>query len=1309
MMKTLFNIALWTAGVVLLALACWVLGIYLNWPLWQSIVLFFGVIVVLLVLSWLRRYWYAWSLRRRLARPVIGTSESTDRLDADWRAGLKALKQSRLSRFGSPLYVLPWFLAMGPDDQARTGLLRRTAGREAVSGHGEDAPVLRWWLLRGLVMLEPGASRDALAPTPSNWQRLLHWMIRTRRREPLNGVVLNFSVSWLQETSDTALADAGQVLRKRVDELTRTYNARLPVYIVLTDCDAVPGFASWAASLDVEARQWAMGYASRDAAENVGEFIDTAFSSTLERMRDLRIRQGVHAYPQQEVFGLPERMGSLSARLHKVLRPAFVATPYAETPLLQGLFFTAQDTTAQGPDWFSAGLFNDVLPQRRSSWQPLERWRHWRRLLRHAAVAGWLLGCVGLGVLLVHSYNVAHDQLVRVSHGQLGQRADFSGSLSDDLDALHDIRHAIQSLDERPGWVKRWLPFQGLVSDGQQALQKAYTNAFYQEVLIANLVPVLEHVMSFDVQNRPVKLTVALAQNLVRRINLVSARLNGQDLSHLPTSGAEVAALLPAAQAAQIEYADGLLLGEMYRDYLTWQRNPQLLLDEQRALRSALVDIGLPDLPIKWVYEWAALQPQLLPLRLTDFWDIPEDDRLPSVPAVFTLNGKAAISAFLDEIADASDNPSIWQQHKAQYEKLFLDVGLQSWYAFSDMFLQAPGLLKDASARRTVLSSLLTSAGPYKSYMERLSALSASLSNETRPEWLERAQQLSKLGSLVKLPSESKSTDTLVSSGLTALQSVDVIQQFGGKVLKALPQNTSLSQGYAMLQGDQQALQMMQDYFVDLQQATQPFLQGEGTAMAAAIGIWSYGRDPEAKDIPLVDAYSALMDLRRHYESEADPRTTVVWRILQGPLDYILDYAARSAACSLQNSWNTDVRAAVQGVTDRPLADSLLFGPQGQVNAFLEGDVRHFVDRDGTRYQTRAVLNGTGQVPLNGQFLAFAGLAQQRKANVAGEQMEKQRMQESAAALKDQLQQLDQQLAKLEEVKGNVTLTTAPPLTNAGATLRPERITLSLQCAADSIVLDNLNFTHSQVFTWSMSQCADTQLSIKYADFELQQHWSGTDGFIRFLQEFSSGKRRYTPEDFPDRAEAMQRRGIEWLDVFYRQSGQESVLQAFAEADDLTSQAQELKDTLNAMQQMVVQAPEAAQLAGPPTLPEQIITMCMGPTNMLDIYAMHPATVNTKLQAPPEDAAPEPLSAKPAEAGKGPYAIQVGVFLHADKVHSTLEQHDYAVQDEPITLKGREYRNIRIGGFETRKQAETEAARIARLLSLEPYVVKLVP
>src|SRR5690606_16175990 len=123
------------------------------------------------------------------------------------------------------------------------------------------------------------------------------------------------------------------------------------------------------------------------------------FNSIVHRMFDLRILSGIEDAPDEAAFGLPERMVPLADRLGIVLRPAFQATPYAETPLLRGLYVTGQPSRADAsqPAWFSEGLFEHALPAQRHAWQPLERWRHWRRLMRHAAVLCWLLTCLGIG------------------------------------------------------------------------------------------------------------------------------------------------------------------------------------------------------------------------------------------------------------------------------------------------------------------------------------------------------------------------------------------------------------------------------------------------------------------------------------------------------------------------------------------------------------------------------------------------------------------------------------------------------------------------------------------------------------------------------------------------------------------------------------------------------------------------------------------------------------------------------------------------------------------------------------------------
>src|SRR3546814_11532390 len=92
------------------------------------------------------------------------------------------------------------------------------------------------------------------------------------------------------------------------------------------------------------------------------------------------------------------------------------------------------------------------------------------------------------------------------------------------------------------------MPYQSHVTYAQTRLEQAYTDAFYRQVLATNLNPLLADALDGTKTGQPDAATLALAQNLVRRINLLDARLDNQNLSKLPSPGPELTALMPAIQ-----------------------------------------------------------------------------------------------------------------------------------------------------------------------------------------------------------------------------------------------------------------------------------------------------------------------------------------------------------------------------------------------------------------------------------------------------------------------------------------------------------------------------------------------------------------------------------------------------------------------------------------------------------------------------------------------------------------------------------------------------------------------------------------
>ena len=1332
MLKKSLILFAWLIGFIILAACCWAVGLWRRWPLWQSAALFAAIVAALLSLRWLHRRWRAWRLRRQLSRPVGNDTFSTKRLDMDWRAGLNALKSSRLSRFGSPLYVLPWYLALGSSPSDATRLLQHAAGTEPVHGRGEDPAVLHWWLLRHAVVLSPSDALDKqTAPSPvasAYWRRLLYFMMHTRRREPLNGLVLIFDTEWLMQSDEAQLRGKGQDLRKQLDELTRIYNARIPVYVVLAGAENLPGFAAWAQSLGNELNRQAMGYLNKTPHATVGQFISDGFNSIVHRMFDLRILSGIEDAPDEAAFGLPERMVPLADRLGIVLRPAFQATPYAETPLLRGLYVTGQPSRADAsqPAWFSEGLFEHALPAQRHAWQPLERWRHWRRLMRHAAVLCWLLTCLGIGALLLYASRITQQHLQALNHPSLDATRDFSGPVSSDLYALQSLREAIHSLETPTHWSHRWLPFHHRVEAVRQALINTYTQDFHREIVVANLDPLLSSSLPLAENTKNDQLLAAWVQMLVRRINLIDTALQGQDVYAQPAPGSEIPMLFSQAKGPRPSLVDGVILGNMYQDYLTWQPNRQMLVSERQALAQALINLNLGNRPLTWINAWVDLQGDIPPVRLTDFWNIPSHPDQPYVPAAFTPAGEQAVAGFVKELERATNNNALWQQRQEELRAQHLQTGLNTWYEFSDAFAAVPRQLADGTLRRAVLSSLFTSNDPYGRLLHLLAQVGDSIPEASRPHWLRQAIQLDGLWRLVQSHHSPQ-------AGMAAKlqQRVNVVQQFGGNLLQRLPHGEALTSDLSELHTDQQAVDLLQAYRKGILSTTALLQQGQGAALKAASDIWSFGRDPSITSVALIDASNALARLRKHVAQADDARSNVVWRLLSGPMDFTLDYAGRSAACSLQQTWDSNVLSVAHDVQSSALADDLLFGDRGQVPAFLNGQIKHFIERIGNRYQGSQALGQT--IPLNGQFYAFASMTQLRQVTLAGDALKSKQDQSQTQALTQQQSDLDQQIAKLQATTANVTLTTMPTQTNSDAHRLPESVTLSLQCANGRLTLENLNFPNQTVFPWSLSQCGDTILTIQYADFALTRQWSGARGFIEFLREFSSGKRKYTPADFNAQAVKLQHAGVRWITIGYTQRGQTALLSAFADADKLVAKSDAVRNQLAQLQHGATTATHATPGPSPQAVPSRIITTCMEPVARLPRTGINHNVAESPEQRTPTAVAPVPAShssskttvERPPSHRKSPaavpppqrpsakpsskpyrYAVQVGIFADADSVRGQLALHGYETEMTMISLNNRAYQRIQVVGYTTEATARAAAQHIAQLLRLTPEVIR---
>jgi type VI secretion system protein ImpL len=213
------------------------------------------------------------------------------------REGVAAYSKNRFTQ--------PWFLLVGATDSGKSTLLANTGlplpfgPPIEVDATHRDAG--RWWLFEDAVMLEaPPPIPDPMAAStlapgqaaPSaGWNTLLHMLRRERPDSPLNGIVITIAAADLvgaRSTPELVQEQADQI-RGFLDRARIILGVRLPVHVLVTKCDVLPGFRSFAEALPDVRRDEIFGWANSHGLERPFDpaWIDEGFKTLRGTLSEL--------------------------------------------------------------------------------------------------------------------------------------------------------------------------------------------------------------------------------------------------------------------------------------------------------------------------------------------------------------------------------------------------------------------------------------------------------------------------------------------------------------------------------------------------------------------------------------------------------------------------------------------------------------------------------------------------------------------------------------------------------------------------------------------------------------------------------------------------------------------------------------------------------------------------------------------------------------------------------------------------------------------------------------------------------------
>ncbi|MBT2324397.1 hypothetical protein J7E62_18785 [Variovorax paradoxus] len=285
------------------------------------------------------------------------------------------LRSTALPAVRNPLYDLPWFLLIGDESAGLPGLL--AAARRAAPSLVQMGPdpagdaFWRWHLLRSMVAIEtrPTSVREPASRQARHlWYEALLALADQRERLPLNGISLCVSAVQLLRDPQALAADAAR-LRQRIDETVEHLRQHLPVYLVVTGLECLPGYDVFRSALPPEALSQALGH--RLPGNAAGARLDDLFASISDRLHALRMGL-LQSQPEPArrlaIHSFVEQLRALQPGLHTLAECMFDSTSAHPPARWRGVYLVAAPAAGED-DAFVADLFRRFLPAD----QPLAR------------------------------------------------------------------------------------------------------------------------------------------------------------------------------------------------------------------------------------------------------------------------------------------------------------------------------------------------------------------------------------------------------------------------------------------------------------------------------------------------------------------------------------------------------------------------------------------------------------------------------------------------------------------------------------------------------------------------------------------------------------------------------------------------------------------------------------------------------------------------------------------------------------------------------------------------------------------------
>lgn len=262
-------------------------------------------------------------------------------------------------------YQLPWILMLGTKEAGKSTFLQsldlhKPIGRHHLSNEDGDQPLCDWWFydhgivldLDGKIILNP----EKVGSDEEKWKLFLHLLTHHRPKRPLDGIVLTIPASEMigpTALSHDDLLTRAEELHEKLWNMQRITAMRVPIYLVVTKCDFLPGFESFCKSVPIHNKHDIFGWSNDQPVDSIynPDWVDIAFSSinhSLDRAQEEIYAQGKAPEARNGIFMFPHSFNKLKPGIQTYANHLFNDSPYHESFLFRGIYFVGDSHLERG-------------------------------------------------------------------------------------------------------------------------------------------------------------------------------------------------------------------------------------------------------------------------------------------------------------------------------------------------------------------------------------------------------------------------------------------------------------------------------------------------------------------------------------------------------------------------------------------------------------------------------------------------------------------------------------------------------------------------------------------------------------------------------------------------------------------------------------------------------------------------------------------------------------------------------------------------------------------------------------------------